>query len=245
MERTPDDTQRDASDAVSAAETQSFVRHELRAPLAVIQPVLGMLLDETAGPVSERQSGYLRMLERNTARLAGMIASVVESGWLEVAAIPPSLERVGVGDLVRATVEDVRAALESPPRLEVHVSDGAPCVQGDAFRLGRAVRNVVLNACLYTAPGGRVDVRAEAGAGSERAVIVVEDSGQGVAPDELPRVFEPGYRGEAGRSGAAQGLGLGLPVAQAIIREHGGAIVLESAEGRGTRVSIELPAVLA
>jgi len=243
MDRPSLDTPHPVSDPLTAAETQAYVRHELRAPLAVIQPVLGMLLDGTAGPLDETQLGYLRMLERNVARLAGMIETVVDSGWLEVAAVPQQPASVDVGDVARGVVDDVRASVEWTPRLAVRVTDGVPRVHGDAFRLGRALRNVVLNACTYTPRGGRVDVRAKAGPGKDRVLIVVEDSGCGVAPDDLPHVFDLGYRGEAAKTRATQGLGLGLPVARAIVHDHGGAIVLESAEGRGTRVSIELPAL--
>jgi len=230
-----------ASDELAAAEAQSLVRHQLRAPLAVIQPVLGMLLDGTAGPVNEKQLNYLTMLERNVSRLAGMIASVVESGWLEVAAVPARPGEVDVGDLVRGVAEDIRASVDTAPRLEVRVTDSLPCVRGDVFRLGRALRNVVLNACSYTPRNGLVGVRAETSPGGERVIVVVEDSGCGVASDDLPHVFELGYRGEAARTSATQGLGLGLPVARAIILEHGGEIMLDSTVGQGTRVLLELP----
>ena len=241
MDRPLSDTVRPASDRTSAAEAQSFVRHELRAPLAVIQPTLGMLLDGMAGPLEQRQLGYLSMLERNVARLSAMITSVVESGWLEVAAIPSVPGPVDVGDLVRTVAQEARASRESAVRLEVHVAEGLPCVRGDAFRLGRALRNVVRNACSYTTPGGRVGVRAEVAAGKGHVVVDVEDSGCGIGPDDLPHVFELGYRGEAARTSATQGLGLGLPVARAIILEHGGEIMLDSTVGQGTRVLLELP----
>ena len=242
MDRPLEDAYSSASDELAAAEAQSLVRHQLRAPLAVIQPVIGMLLDGTAGPVNEKQLNYLTMLERNVSRLAGGIASVVESGWLEVAAVPMRPGRVDVADLVRGVADDVRASVESAPRLEVRVADSLPCVRGDAFRLGRALRNVVLNACSYTPRNGLVGVRAETSPGGERVIVVVEDSGCGVAPDDLAHVFELGYRGEAAKSCSAEGLGLGLAVARAIVREHGGAIVLERAADQGARVSIELPA---
>lgn len=241
MERHPEEADTPASVQTAAAEAQSFVRHELRAPLAVIQPVLGMMLDGTAGPFDKKQLGYLRMLERNVERLTAMIADVVESGWLEVAAIPSAPGPVDVGDLVRTVAQEIRASREPPVRLEVHVAEDLPRVRGDAFRLGRALRNVVRNACSGTTPGGRVSVRAAVAAGKGRVAVVVEDSGCGIGPDDLPHVFELGYRGEAARTSATQGLGLGLPVARAIVLEHGGEIMLDSIAGQGTRVSLELP----
>lgn len=245
METLPDGASVSRDDAAAAAEAQSFVRHELRSPLAVIQPVLGMLLDGTAGPLDDKQLGYLRMLERSVARLTGMIASVVETGWLEVAAMPARPEAIDVGELLRGTAADVRSSLEVAPRVAVHAADGLPALRGDRYRLGRALRNVLLNACTCTPPEGRVDLRAEPGSRPGCLAVVCEDTGCGVPPDDLARVFDLGFRGEAARASATYGLGLGLSVARAIVEEHGGSIWLESSVGEGTRVSMDLPAASA
>ena len=146
--------------AAAAAERQAFVRHELRTPLAVIQPLLGMLLDGTAGPLDDKQLGYLRMLERNVGRLAAMITSLAETGWLEIAALPEDPTSVDVAGLVRDTVADVRASLEESPRVDVRFDDGLPPLYGDPHRLRLAVRNVIVNACTFTPPSGRVTVSA-------------------------------------------------------------------------------------
>jgi signal transduction histidine kinase len=232
-------------DAAAAAEGQAYVRHELRTPLAVIQPLLGMLLDGSAGPLSEKQRGYVGMLERNVDRLAAMIASVVETGWLEVAAIPAEVVPVIVADLVRETVADVRASLQSTPRIDVRPADSVPPLRGDPHRLGRALRNVLVNACTYTAPDGRVGINIQLGPRGDHVTIVVTDTGYGVEPDELTRVFELGFRGAGARALGVQGLGLGLPVALAIVEGNGGTITLEGAAPQGTRVAIQLPVAAA
>lgn len=229
-------------DVATAAEGQAFVRHELRTPLAVIQPLLGMLLDGTAGPLEEKQLGYLQMLERNVARLSAMIASVVDSGWLEVAAMPEEDVPVAADDLVREAVADVRASLGLAPRLEVRPADGLPLLRGDPYRLRRALRNVLVNACMYTPPEGRVGVSAESDPRGDQVTIAVTDTGCGVGPDELPHVFDLGYRGEGARALGVQGLGLGLTVTRAVVERHGGVITLEGVRGQGTRVVIRLPA---
>jgi signal transduction histidine kinase len=201
------------------------VRHELRTPLAVIQPLLGMLLDGTSGPMDEKQLGYLRMLERNVDRLAAMIASVVETGWLEIAAIPSRPAALEARGLVESTVADVRASLESTPLVEVAVAAGLRPVFGDEYRLRRALRNVLVNACTYTPAGGWVTVSAEPGDGAaSRIVVAIADSGPGITADDLP------------------GLGLGLPAARALVEGLGGSLDLASTPGKGTRVTLELPA---
>jgi signal transduction histidine kinase len=225
-----------------AEERQAFVRHELRTPLAVMRPVLDLLLDGTAGELDEKQRGYLRMLDRNIDRLGAMITSLVEGGWLEAAAVPAAAAAVPVGELIESTVADVRAALDERPRLDVRHGDG-PVLRGDPLRLRRALRNVLLNACLYTPPGGRVTVTTSRAPSGEGALIVVTDTGRGIAPDEVPSVFDFGFRGQASRASGDSGLGLGLFVAREIVESHGGRIWLESTLGEGTRVSLELPAV--
>ena len=231
----------DAQERTEAAERQAFVRHELRTPLAVIQPLLGMLLDGTAGPLGEKQLEYLRMLERNVGRLAGMITSLVESGWLEIAALPPELAEIPVAGLVQEAVADVRASLDEIPRIEVRLEDELPPLRGDPQRLRRALRNVIVNACSLTPPTGTVTVSARRADREGSILIRVDDTGRGVAPDEASLVFDFGFQGAAGREREARGLGLGLFVAREIVNAHDGLIRLESVPGEGAHMSIELP----
>lgn len=226
----------------AAAERQAYVRHELRTPIAVMRPVLEMLLDGTAGPLEAKQLGYLRMVERNLERLNAMIASVVESGWLEVAALPSVVSPVSIDELVRAAVNDVRASVEECPEIDVVVPRGLANLQGDAHLLSRALRNVLLNACAVTPAGGTVRVSALPAAREGAVEIRVDDSGCGVTSDEAARVFGFGFQGAAGRAREPRGLGLGLYIAREVAGRHGGRIWLESAPGGGTRVSFELPA---
>ena len=108
-------------------ERQSWVRHELRAPIAVMYPLLSLLLDEGAGPLTEAQRDYLAMLERNVKRLNALVGSAAESGWLDCAGGGPEPAHVSVAD----TAEDVVARLngaapESVPVLVVR--EGGPAV---------------------------------------------------------------------------------------------------------------------
>jgi signal transduction histidine kinase len=234
----PGDQERD-----EAQERQAFVRHELRTPLAVMRPVLDMLLEGTAGELGEKPLGYVRMLDRNLERLAAMIASVVDTGWLEAAAVPATAGPVPVAELLEAVAADVRASADGAPRIETDAPGDLPPVWGDPASLRRALRNVVVNACAFTPPAGLVTLDARAGAPRAAVVIGVADSGCGIPADELDSVCEFGYQGEAGRAREARGLGLGLYVARRVAEAHGGRLVVASAPGEGTRVTLELPAV--
>jgi two-component system OmpR family sensor kinase len=101
------------------------------------------------------------------------------------------------------------------------------------------LRNLVRNAVAHTQPDDRIDVVARAS--GERLTISVSDSGPGIPPEHLERVFERFYRAEASRSRDSGGSGLGLAIARAIVEAHGGRIWAESSPARGTTLSLELP----
>ena len=227
--------------AAEAAERQSFVRHELRTPLAVMRPLLDMLLDGSAGELDERQLGHLRMLERNLERLGAMIASVVDSGWLEVAAVPAREAALDVAGLVDTALADVRTAVPLCPQLDVEVAPELPVVRGDPLRLRRALRNVLVNACTFTPPAGAVHVTVRGVQDGDGVTICVSDSGCGIPAEELGSVFDFGFQGEAARAREVRGLGLGLAVARELVEAGGGRIRLESVSGEGTKVWLDLP----
>ena len=228
--------------ALAPADAQSYVRHELRTPLAVIQPLLEILLGGSSGSLDEKQLSYLQMLKRNVERLSAMITSLVETGWLEVAAIPQEARPVGAAEIVSDTVASVRAAFPEAPSIVVDLEERLPPVHGDAHRLRCALRNVLVNACTFASASERVDVRVGMAGHVGHVAIVVTDRGPGITAEDLPRVFDLGYRGAAACDRGTQGLGLGLPVTRALVEEAGGRVVLESALGRGTSVTLELPA---
>jgi signal transduction histidine kinase len=112
-------------------------------------------------------------------------------------------------------------------------------VAGDKRMIRRMVANLIDNAIKYTPPGGSVNVRLSRD-GSNRILLTVSDSGIGITPEDLPRIFDRFYRGDRSRSEA--GLGLGLSLARAIARAHGGDITVASIPDRGTTFTVTLPA---
>jgi signal transduction histidine kinase len=116
---------------------------------------------------------------------------------------------------------------------------GAARVSADADRLSQAVINVLVNALDFTPRGGVVDVSVSAAAGD--AEIRVSDTGAGINPEDLPRIFERLYRADPSRSRSTGGSGIGLSIARAIVQAHGGAITAESVPGKGSVFTISLP----
>jgi signal transduction histidine kinase len=109
----------------------------------------------------------------------------------------------------------------------------------DTARIGRVLNNLISNALRHTKPGGQVQLIAEREAGLVR--IMVMDSGEGIAPEDLPYVFDQFYRGEKSRSRQTGGAGLGLAIARGIIQAHGGEISVESQLGSGSTFCFTLP----
>jgi signal transduction histidine kinase len=113
-------------------------------------------------------------------------------------------------------------------------------ITGDAGRLGQVVTNLLSNAIQYNQPGGEVRVQLTSRDGL--AVLTVADTGQGIAPEDLPRVFERFYRADSSRTGGGNA-GLGLSICKAIVEAHGGTIEVASEKGKGSVFTVQLPAV--
>jgi signal transduction histidine kinase len=226
----------DARDDV--LERQSFVRHELRAPLAVMYPLLSLLLDEGAGPLTPEQREYLAMLDRNVQRLHALIGSAAESGWLDCAAGARRPEPVRLAD----TAEAVVARLQGHGRVaaaRVSREDGVPAAWADAEQVRCVIRNLVDNALRYA--GGDVEVRV-ASAGDGRVELRVQDSGPGMDETDAAAAFTFGVRGRAAAETAEPGMGIGLWVCRWLAEANGGRVELVTAAGAGTSVTVTLPA---
>ncbi len=145
-----------------------------------------------------------------------------------------------VEELVQSCVDALRPRAEAKGViLGIDVAGALPELELDPTRIAQAVGNLLDNAVTHTPEGGRVTVSAEA---SDNAVEVrVADTGPGIAPNDLPRVFDRFYRADPSRSRGTGGTGLGLTIARRLVEAHGGSIKTESVVGQGSRFIIRLP----
>jgi signal transduction histidine kinase len=230
-----------AGEDVRAAclERQSYVRHELRAPLAVMYPLLALLLDEGADPLTETQRDYLAMLERNVRRLNALVGSATESGWLECAGSPPEPQTLNLA----ATAEGVVARMCGEERESTAVPvvrDGEPpAAWADPEHVRCIVRNLVDNALRYSGAAAEVRVAATAGGG---VALCVRDRGRGMDRTDAAAAFDFGVRGVAAADTGEPGMGIGLWVCRRLAELNGGDVTLVSAPGVGTTVTVRLPA---
>jgi len=227
----------------AARQRQSYVQHELRAPLAVMYPALSMLLGGAAGELSARQREYLEIMERNVVRLEGMIASVVDSGWSECAAAPAEPAEVSLSDVVEGILAVRRFGRQPGPRIDVRICPRPlPRAIADHDQVHQVLANLIDNATHFTPDRGWIEVRLAAGDAPGTVALAIADSGCGVPEDEIEQVFEFGFRGAAATKGGVPGMGLGLWICRELVERNGGSIALAGASGAGTTVTVVLPA---
>ena len=216
----------------------ALVSHELRSPLHVLGGWLSVLRHESDPQLRERA---LAIAERSAALLGRLIGDLLDASRIASGKLEIEHEVFDLQEIVQAVVTSFEPLARSRQvELRLALPDATPFVAGDAARIEQVVRNLIDNALKFTPPGGRVEV-ALARSGGE-TTLAVSDTGQGIAPELLPRVFDRLTQGEGGPRGAQRGLGLGLSIVRHLVERHGGRIEAHSdGVGRGARFVVRLP----
>lgn len=218
------------------------VAHELRTPLHIIQGNLEGILDGVYQPTPEQIEATLE----ETRLLARLVDDLQTLSLAESGQLPLVQEPVDVGDLVADVVTSFSGQAEaagidlSIVDCRLPVAHTPLVVQGDAGRLDQVLSNLVANALRHTPAGGAITL---ATAVQDRQVrITVTDTGEGIAPADLPFIFDRFWRADRARThtGGA-GSGLGLAIANQLVQAHGGAIQVASELGKGTTFTLDLP----
>jgi len=219
----------------------SNVSHELKAPLASIRAYVEMLIDgEAAGEAQSRE--FFQTIASETDRLNRLIDNILNLSRLESGLVPINKTDLAVTAILRDVCEVMTPqAAKKSIRLEADLAPVFFRVHGDRDMLYQAVLNVVSNAVKYTPEGGRVNISTYLADGS--VIVEVADSGHGIHPDELQRIFEKFYRSHA-TGKAVAGTGLGLPLVKHVVEAiHGGRVTVESQVGKGSVFRLYLPTV--
>jgi signal transduction histidine kinase len=211
------------------------VAHDIRTPLTRLRIGAEVALRPPADP--QRTLESLAETLEESDRLLTMLSTLMDISGAETGVMKLDCKTVDVSELARDAVELYQdVADEKGVRLLTHL-DGGATVKADRVRLGQAIANLVDNAIKYTPVGGTVEVTTAREATS--VVLVVNDSGIGIAAEERPRIWQRFYR--ADRSRSEPGLGLGLSLVKAIVEAHGGQVALASESGVGSTFTVRLP----
>ena len=214
------------------------VAHELRTPLTVIAGYIESMRDGVLAPTPERLSVIYAEIE-HLQHLVGDLRTLTQAnaGKLNLNRQPISPHEV----LRQAFAAFEYQAAQKGVRLEMQSTNGTlPAITVDETRMAQVLGNLLSNALRYTPSGGRVTLGAAASDG-DRVTLTVQDTGPGIAPEDLPFVFNRFYRADKSRAEESGESGLGLAIAKALVEAHGGQIEAQSALDKGTTFVIHLP----
>jgi PAS domain S-box-containing protein len=215
----------------------SMVSHQLKTPLTSIRMAVHLLLEEKAGPLTEKQVELLVAAREESDLLHSILTKLLDISRIESGRDQMDCQSVSPHILVREALEPFRrVAQEGGIDLETMIPDNLPMVYADTGQMDHVFSNLLSNALRYTAPGGRISVTAETEGKFVR--FFVTDTGSGIPHQFLQRIFEQFFRVPDQKQ--ETGTGLGLSIAKEIIEAHGGNINVESKEGQGATFSFTL-----
>ena len=217
------------------------VSHELMTPLTAILGHLETLSMTEVRLDDAKRQHQIAVTTREAKRLERLSNDLLDLARLKAGGGELAIQRIDTHDLF----EQVAAHHEHDCRqrnvqLVSTIEPGAETLTADPFRLEQAVENVTANAIRHTPAGGTIRLRAERSGGS--IILTVSDSGEGIAPEHLPHIFDRFYKTASAKGMASRGSGLGLSIVKAVVERHGGRVSATSAVGAGTTIRIDLPA---
>ena len=213
------------------------VAHELRTPVSNIQGYLEALKDGLLQP----DSATIETIHGQVIHLGHLVEDLrllaqVEAGALQLNRMPGRMPEV-----LRGSVDAVRPRAEAKGiRVSLEADEAMPLVDMDVTRISQVVNNLLENAIIHTPEGGSVAVTAEV-AGDGMIRVTVADTGRGIPPEDLERVFDRFFRADPSRARATGGVGLGLTIAKQLVESHGGSIRVDNVAPSGARFIFEIP----
>jgi signal transduction histidine kinase len=212
------------------------VAHELLTPLTVVRGQLEAVQDGILEPTPD----LVDSLHGEVMLLDELIADLQDLSLAEAGQLRPDRQPVALVDVVMGAVTAVAPQLAAQGlTLTTHLPDDLPLIELDVRRMGQVFRNLLVNAAKYTPRGGQVAV--SAGQAGSELWVSVGDTGQGIAPEHLPYIFDRFYRADPSRARETGGSGLGLAIVQSVVQAHHGRVWVESEPGIGSTFTLSLP----
>ena len=216
------------------------VSHELRTPLVAIEKSISMMLDKSAGDVSDTQKQFLSIADRNLKRLSLLINDLLDLSKLEANRMQLKRELVNIEQAVNDAVSTLDAwAKTKTVVIEKNITPGLPLISADQNRIIQVLINLIGNAIKYTPSQGRITV--SCGPEKDMIKVRVDDTGPGIPPEDIERIFEKFYQTRERPSSDIAGTGIGLTIVKEFIELHGGRVWAESEHGHGSAFIFTLP----
>jgi two-component system phosphate regulon sensor histidine kinase PhoR len=216
------------------------VSHELRTPLTIVGGFAETLQDPDIPP--ERRAEFAQAIYSNTQRMQRIVDELLDLSRIESGHWKPRPEAVRIHEFAAEIFGRVSAAASKKGIvLETEVDSRATTIHADRTAVEQILLNLVENALRHTGEGGRVVIQTMPD--KNGVILTVTDTGTGIPPEHLPRIFERFYRADSGRSREAGGTGLGLAIVKHLVEAHGGSVSADSTVGSGTTIRIFFPEV--
>ena len=215
--------------------------HELRTPLNSIIGFSEVLCDEAFGPLNAKQKTYVSNVLASGKHLLLLINQILDMAKVEAGKMTLQLSRIPMKSLAYE-ISELLADMISKKKLHfaLEVAEDLPSIEADELKVREILYNLLSNAVKFTFEGGRIGLRAKK-ADSE-IEIVIWDTGIGIAPENMDKIFEGFFRVDTPYSRVTEGTGLGLPLSKKLVELHGGSLSVESSGlGKGTSVRVTLP----
>lgn len=224
----------------------SMVTHELRTPLTVISGITEMLETGIYGDLTQEQTEHIRQIAAQASRLRRLVNDLLDLSKIEAGMMKLHREAVSPRFLVEAVLEQlITVAAQAAVVFRNQVSPLLPDLYCDVHRIEHVLINLISNAIKFTPHGGQVTISAQT---TDRSIVFcVADTGSGIPPDALPRIFDKFYQVHTNTETGLKGTGLGLAIVKHLVELHGGDVYVESEVGKGShfyfRLPLELPSL--
>ena len=218
------------------------VSHELRTPLVAIEKSISLILSRETGDISETQTQFLSIAERNLKRLSLLINDLLDLSKLEARKMELKRETVILEKIINDSIETLNNwAKTKSIRLEKVIPADIPGVNIDPNKIIQVLNNLIGNAIKFTPQGGSITVGLESSKEDGVIKVSVADTGIGIAKEDLPRVFDKFYQTQERAPTDISGTGIGLAIVKEIVELHGGKVWAESEKGQGAKFIFTLP----